>query len=343
MTPLSQLPSKSTVLPSSPRRLKREHQVAFIGSIGIGKSTAICRLTALLVLPRPTEALAVKDESGIRVETAHEGCELKGEQISMALQPLNLQQLAVDFFNAYQDDPSHLRRFLVGRLQTVRQHFRDHLATIKHNVELLLRNHEQEQAQEVLRAASKMMNVWATRHTALPPLQAHIQDSLMDQIGQAYASTVRASIRREGEWPNLSYSHHLGYGARRLAASALGKSVEGFSELCSTLAANPEYAEAIDLIQQAERLLVSSYEDVLRKIQLMGQNLFRDQLKSDPIFWVDCNNEWGKGPGYRDRVANRNKNWFSAQQRQTLEQELQALIEREWSHALKRVTALLDR
>ena len=188
-----------------------------------------------------------------------------------------------------------------------------------------------------------MMISWTTQHTKLPSLKAHVQDSLMDQIGKAYASTVRASVRREGEWPNLSYSHHLGYGARRLAATALGKNVEGFSDLCATLAANPDYKEAIDLIQQADRVLSTTYEELLRKVQLMGQNLFRDELKSDVGFWVACDSEWGRGPGYRDRVSGRNKTWFTASQRQELEQELNTLIEREWIQALERMTALFEK
>jgi hypothetical protein len=176
----------------------------------------------------------------------------------------------------------------------------------------------------------------------VPPLNAHVEDSLMQQITTAYASTVRASVRREGEWHNLSYSHHLGYGARRLAAVTLGKSVEGFSQVCKMLAGNPEYSDAADLIRQAERVLETSYEDLLRKMQLAGQTSFRDALKADPTFWADCNNEWGRGPGYKVRVANHNANWFNASERLELEKELRDLVEREWSFMLERVTALFE-
>ena len=297
--------------------------------------------TALLVLPRPNEALAVKDEAGIRVETAQEGYELKGEQVSMALQPLNLDRLPIGFFNAHQDDPADLRKFLVDRLGMARQSFRDQISRITKDAELLVLNHEQEQAQEVLRAAAKMMNSWTSQNSKPPPLQAHVQDSLMDQFGQAYASTVRATVRREGEWPNLSYSHHLGYGARRVAATTLGKCVEGFSDLCSTLTGNADFNEASDLIRQADRVLTTSYEELLRKVQLMGQSLFRDQLKTDTKFWTACESEWGKGPGYRDRVLSHNRAWFKTEK--AMQQELQSLIEREWTQALERVTALFDK
>jgi hypothetical protein len=66
-------------------------------------------------------------------------------------------------------------------------------------------------------------------------------------------------------------------------------------------------------------------------------------LKTDAQFWTDCDNEWGKGSGYRDRISGRNRTWFNAQQRQQLEQELRGLVEREWNGALTRVTALFEK
>jgi transcriptional regulator with XRE-family HTH domain len=304
--------------------------------------TALALNASLLVLPRPNEALAVKDESGMRVESTEEGYELKAEQIAMALEPLGLRNLPVEFFNSFQDEPARLRIFLAERLSRIRQGFRDRISEITADALSLLANHEQAQAQEVLRAAANMLKSWASRNATVPKLVGHVQDSLMQQISQVYASTLRAAVRREGEWHNLSYTHHLGYGARRLAALALGSRVESFSEHCATLAGNPDYSEAVHLIQQADRLLKSSYEDVLRKMQLMGQTAFRDQLKSDATFWLACEQEWGQGPGYKTRVSGRNNAWFTAEQRLELESELRSLIEREWEQALRRVTALFE-
>lgn len=298
--------------------------------------------TALLVLPRPSEALAMKDESGTRVDTANEGYELKGEQVAQSLQPLGLENLAVGFFNAHQDAPERLREFLLDRIAVSRNSVRERLRTVASSSRSVLANHEREQVQEVIRQAARMLRTWTGQNARPQPLQAHIQDSLMEQLARAHSSSVRASVRREGEWPNLSYSHHLGYGARRIAALSLGPVVESFSGLCRTMTGNDDFTEAQDLIGQAERVLVSCYEDLLRKVQLMGQSLFREELKPDIAFWVECGSEWGRGPGYRDRVASRNANWFSDERRQELERELLALIEREWRGALANVESLFD-
>jgi hypothetical protein len=138
--------------------------------------------TSLLVLPRPSEALAVKDEAGIRVESAHEGYELKGEQTSMSLQPMGLRSLSIGFFNAYDDEPELLRDFLVQGLGKIRQSFRARMHEIATNAKTLLANHEREQVQEVIRAATKLLRTWVTRNQSILALTAHVQDGLLDQM-----------------------------------------------------------------------------------------------------------------------------------------------------------------
>jgi hypothetical protein len=118
--------------------------------------------------------------------------------------------------------------------------------------------------------------------------------------------------------------------------------VEKFRTATELMEANPEYAEAGDLIQQARRVLESAFEDLLRKAQIMGQTAFKEALKLDPSLWVNCDNEWGRGPGYRDRVAQWNQLWFSADARQRLEQELSEVISHEWRVALVRLSSLLE-
>jgi hypothetical protein len=164
----------------------------------------------------------------------------------------------------------------------------------------------------------------------------------VSQIQSAYASTVRATVRREGEWRNLSYGHHLGYGARRLAVLALERLVEKFKSATELMEASPEYTEAKDLIRQARQVLESAFDDLLRKAQIMGQTSFKDALKLDPSLWLNCGNEWGRGPGYRDRVARWNSDWFSAESRRDLERELWEVVTRDWGVALQRLASLLD-
>ena len=207
---------------------------------------------------------------------------------------------------------------------------------------LLRANHEKEQVREVLRSAATMLRTWVTKNGSVPPLGGHVQDSLLSQIRSAYASTVRATIRREGAWPNLDYGHHLGYGARKLAALALEPGVDGFKGVAGVMEENPEYAEAKDLLQQTQRVLESAFEDLLRMVQLRGRTAFKDALKLDRSLWVQCEDEWGRGAGYRDRVADWNEQWFNDPAPQQIEHDLFDLIDREWEGLLRRLSSLLQ-
>jgi transcriptional regulator with XRE-family HTH domain len=297
---------------------------------------------AVVALPRPEEALAVKDDAGAPVETVEEGYELKGEQVATALEPLGLGDLPVGFFNAREDAPDELQAFVVRQLQRVRDDFSKRLERATANVHEVIRNQEREQTQAIIREAAAQLKNWLIQNADCPPLKQQIQVSLINELAKAHSSTIHAAVRRGGDWPNLNYGHQLGHGARVLAAGSLGRKLKDFQAIAENLRTNPDYATAIPLISQAESVMLVAFDGVLGKMRLLGETLFENEMRRDAAFWRDCENEWGKGKGYRERVAERSKQWFGDERKDELNEAIQSLLSTEWAESVARVSALLD-
>jgi transcriptional regulator with XRE-family HTH domain len=303
-------------------------------------NTQIDSNVGVLVLPRPDEALAMKDETGLRAETTDEGYDLKDEQVHKALTTYRLSESPTLFFNSLEDKPEGLRAFLRDRVSQSRAQFELQLADVLDRMKVLLENAEQEQAQAVQREAGKHLASWIKQHPAPSTITEHVHDTLLAEIRRAYASSVNAAVRREGEWRSLSYTHQLGHGARKLAVAALQESVTEFTGLCRTLSGS--MPEASELLTQAQQLMNTAYDELLRKIQLASSTLYGGQLRQAQQFWVDNAAEWGQGPGYLDRVLAHNRGWFREPQRRDVEEHLSAILDREWHAVLERVEAIFE-
>lgn len=294
----------------------------------------------LLVLPQHDEALAMKDEAGIPADSYAEGYELKQEQVQNALarSPISMPEASVGFFNAYKEPASELAEYLEGRISSARTSFASELGSTLKQAQGVIENADAEQELEEQRVIAGHISSWIDNHSSPSIPDDHVYEPLLREMQQTHASTVRAAVRREGEWFSFSYAHQLGHGARRLAFMSLDSDVTGFKDVCATLAGSTPEAEP--LLAQAADLMTTAYDDLLRRAQLAGQTLYADQLQHDAAFWMNLQAEWGQGPGYRDRVTSRNRDWFSP--RVDLEKELGQWLQREWSAVLERVKSIFD-
>ena len=300
---------------------------------------------AVLALPRPNEALAVKqDDSGFRVETADEGYDLKKDQVEMRLEALRVPGVRVEFFNALEDTPKRLSNFLLELVRGLRQKHSENLKAAIEGTNDLVQNFEKAQVQEIQQQVSRRLIVWRNNNQQIGPFSKHLQDSLLSAISSAHASSLRASVRRQGEWYNLDYSHQLGYGARATAAGAVGSKLKDFKAVAKNLLEDPELEEAFSLVRQARHILESGTEDLLQKSQQLGTTIHTGYMKSDGQLWARCDSEWGGGSGYRDRVSRHHRDWF-ADDSDNIKAQAQTLVElvkKEWQEILQRLAAILE-
>ncbi|WLA83214.1 helix-turn-helix domain-containing protein [Bradyrhizobium elkanii] len=297
--------------------------------------------TAVLVLPRPDEAIQMT-ESGVPVETVQDGYDLKADQIRLKLPWLKLDDRSLLFFNSAEDNPEQLRGFLRRRIDDLRESHRVRLKEIVAGANALVDDFEREQAEEALRQASRPLVVWLQNNAALAgPPASHVQDSLLDATDTAHPATIRASVAREGNWPRLSYGHHLSHGARTMATQMLEPKLHGFREIASNVMQRDELAAGHHLVLQAVRAMEEGFDGLIRKVQLVGQSVYSDDLEGDADFWQGCVREWKRGAGYRDRVNRRNAGWFQTDLGKDADTRVVDLISEEWSRTVGAVTELM--
>lgn len=291
----------------------------------------------VLVLPRPGDALNVKD-NGFPVATAEDGCIVKGEEVQLKLQPLGLKDLPVLFFNSAEDAPDTLRAFIRDRIAAVRDYHRDSVRQIIAGAQALLANYEREQAAEIMRAAARRLEVWLNNNAKLNDLPTrHVQDSLLIAIDKAHPRSIAASVTRMGEWPNLDYSHQLSHGARRIATQLVEPKLTALQQVAENLLRDDEMADAFDLIRQCLRAVEAGFDKMVRKVQLVGQSIYADEMRLDAGFWQTCENEVGRG--YRERIKGHNRSWFTNQRNS--DKRVVTLVQEAWDETIALVRVLI--
>lgn len=296
---------------------------------------------AILALPRPGEALAVKD-NGFPVQSAEEGYEVKGEEVQLKLQPMGLDHLPVLFFNAAEDAPEQLRNFIRARITAVQEWQRNGLREIIAGAKSMLENYEKDQAREAMAAAARRLTIWLDNNEAIPAkTKRHVHDSLVAAVGAAHPRTVYAAIVRDGDWWNLNYAHQLSHGARRIAAGIAEPKLQKFKEIAENLLQDDQFSDAHDLIHQTVRTMEAGFDALVRKAQLVGQSIHSDEMTADADFWKTCYSEWGRGSGYRDRINNHNQSWFEENNEGGADARVMQLVTDSWHEAVATVRHLL--
>ena len=296
--------------------------------------------TTILALPRPDEALAMKDDQGDSAETVEDGYDLKRDQVDMALLArLGASDISVEFFNAREDDPKGLGSFLLYMVKALRKNHCNRLLERINGANAQVRNFEEQQVLEVQAQAAKRLMVWIKHNKNLDTSFLPLERSLIRALNSAHPSSLRASVRREGDWYNLEYSPQLGFGARRMAIRAISSLQENFNVIAENLLQDPELKEAAELVQQTQRIMDSGIESLLEKCRLLGRTIHSRDMKIDIEPWFSSEDEWGRGQGYRDRVSVHHQDWFDRIQPQ---ERVEDLIQTEWQQIIGRMAAILD-
>jgi len=250
--------------------------------------------TALLVLARPDEALAVKHDGGGNVEDETEGYELKKDQIDLRLSSLGVSGLPVHFFNAKENDPEPVRNALVEQIVAYRSRYCGQIEELSRTVDHLIKYQEDVTSRLVFEQVSQRLATWINKHREIDWHDMPVQTPLVKAIGGTrYAATVRASVRRQGQWPNLDYYHHLAHGTRRVAVKVIGGKIDQFKIVIQNLIDDDELSAAREFLNRVVHSLDVNVDSAYRTLQLAGQKAYKDEMENDQHFWHECEGRWG--------------------------------------------------
>ncbi|AWV18248.1 XRE family transcriptional regulator [Methylobacterium sp. XJLW] len=268
---------------------------------------------AILALPLSGQATAMKNDVGDEAESDAEGYELKEAQIAEKLTAEGVKALPVMFFNVISDEPVAVRENVVEQLMRMRQRGADHLLDLCAAIEDLMENIEQQAIQLAIEEVSKRLSTFLQANRRLGARERLPYVDVMSTLrGIRYASTLWAASRRNGEYSGLNIVHMMGSGAARDARSRCDGWFKALDAFLNSLKADDDLAQAGRTIDQIRVSAAASKTTFLDTVQQTGMEVYREPLRQSPV-WQQCAAEWGKGSGFKDRVAKHLEDWFQAE------------------------------
>jgi transcriptional regulator with XRE-family HTH domain len=310
-----------------------------------GLSRTFARRAILLVLPKNNVETTVLDPgTGESVDSTDEGRSIRSTQIEMSLANLGISGLSVYYLDANSPkDCLGVSNALVERLHTLRAEAERQIMTLASTADQLSKNTANLKLKAVFNAATERFVPWFERSRTLARTQVRVDAGLTERIDALrYASSLRASVRRHGDWDNFDYWAGLGFGARRSAVSRTEKCLEELRVLI-------RYALAEEQLKPAHEFLrhfLAQVDDTSKKfyidVQVLGETAFTPALKGDQRYWDQCQDRWGQGKGYKADVRDWTGIWFANQSRTNRHEFVEAEIQNAWTHLLNSLEQQLE-
>lgn len=296
----------------------------------------------LLVLARPGEAAAMKDDAGEPVTDDAEGYEFKHDQVELALNRISTAPFNTQFFNAMYDDIAPVRHTIVERIESMREIRRRQIDLLATQITALVADKEREETLAVLNDALKRIRVWLDHHKTVDASAGSIQRSLLSAISTVHPRSLWASIRRRGSWNNLDYYYQIGYEARLIAARHMKSRVDELGVLVQNLLDDSDMSPAHGLVAELFERASEHSDALLKKAQLTGQTVYEEDLREDSDFWDNCDDQWGLGSGYRDRVGQLSDGWFRQGEHDRKQELVQTFIQGGWAQICSQLEEMMS-
>lgn len=302
---------------------------------------------SILVLPKAGEARDVRrDDDGEPVDSIQESYAIKESQVGLALENVEPRGIAIGFFNAATDEVADLRAFLKARIVAVRGPARSRIHELAAATNEILNNPEDAQVRVAQAEVAKRLTYSLESELEPGEEREEPHERLVRTIKDSHPQTVWAMVRRRGAWNNLDVAFLLGSGGARDAQQRSRTAADHIRGVIRSLRADPELQPASKLIDELENAIEDSRSVLVAEVRSLAVASYSPALKTDPALWALCSSEWGKGAGFRDKVADHIEKWFRHSKRDSLNEIYRKKYTRAWRKkfigALKKQVATTD-
>jgi transcriptional regulator with XRE-family HTH domain len=287
---------------------------------------------SVLALPRAEEARAMKDDIGEQALADAEGYEFKRMQVSGELSADDLGGVPLIFFNVEADDPTRIRADLFAQLARIRKTVEYNLFDLCAAAQEIIENHEAQALTAAIEEVANRLDTFLKGNRRLGARErlAHVE-AVGTVKGVRYASTLWAATRRNGEYSGLNIVHLIGVGAARDAKLRSDVWFQGLDAFLKSLKADEGLVLASRTIDQIAASANVSKVAFIEGAQRGAVEVYREPVKQSPM-WSACASEWGRGPGFKLRVADHLEKWFTA--KSDLKETLEEIINSQWERSV---------
>lgn len=213
-------------------------------------------------------------------------------------------------FDALNDDRTAIVHILESHIESMREGAASRLEQQEEDARSFLANLENERI--ALARSEVDQRLFATFSANIPtgsPLRDPL-NGIYDGIrGCRYASQVYASCRRNGSYWALDAYAAARSGASRAATDWLREFNAIMNGALRTLEQDDALADAIAHIRLRKEQYAQGYVRLIDAYAGRVEKDVRSTLYRDSIVWLECQSEWGRGAGFKDRVVRNLERW----------------------------------
>lgn len=288
--------------------------------------------SVLLILDRAGEAEDVMDYDEA-VGDKEDGRDIKADQVSSELcQKYAVRGLDVEFFNAKQDDPEELFELLVGKVRSLRNAHEQRLVEIEQSICEMEDEIKSQSASLAINQVKLTLEPWLKKSKACTPTLSEFFLPLVMSIRSkgTYAASVRASVNRDGDWHNLDYYQELAVASRSQCMAKIAPLRDELTILINNMLSQEDLKPAYSLLRQLKHTTDVRLNNISQLALTKGRSIYEDKIKADTRFWSKAYSEWGRGPGYKERIAEHTQTWFKSNDYNRYEFEVTRSLVEHW-------------